>query len=179
MDHPYHITVFDNFHPHDPDEAWVSGTFATAEAAVAAVKRKIDAELAYLWSEVCHQDKGISTLERLISQYNSFAEMPVAFNRDSETIFDSTAYMQARAAEMINDAPAPYGPQGRSGPRPAAQQRPASAAPPPLNPDAVVAKHGRLMAIWSALNKPQPPAVLWAAVLVLCLLCGLIYSALR
>jgi len=120
MDHPYHITVFDNFHPHEPEEAWVGATFATAEAAIAAVKRKIDDELAYLWSEVCHQDKGISTLDRLVSQYNSFAEMPVACSRDGDMIFDSTAYMLARAAEMIDKAPAPYGLQaaaGQPGPR--------------------------------------------------------------
>jgi hypothetical protein len=183
MDHPYHITVFDNFHRHEPEEAWVGGTFATAEEAIAAVKRSIDDELAYLWSEVCHQDKGISTLDRLVSQYNSFAEMPVAFSRDGDMIFDSTAYTISRATEMIDEAPAQYGLQA-SGPRFSAQQRPASSVPRPLGPlatGAAVAKHRfpRFMAVWASLNKPRPPALLWVALLLLCLLCGLIYRALR
>lgn len=109
MDQPYHITVFDSSHRHEPEGAWVGGTFETAEAAIAAVKRKIDGELAYFWSEVCYQDKGISTLDRLISHYNFFAEVPVAFNQHGEVIFDSTAYMTSRAAEMIDEEPAPYG----------------------------------------------------------------------
>jgi hypothetical protein len=110
MDHPYHVTVFDSFHRHEPEEAWVSGTYATAEAAIAAVKRKIDDELEYFWSEVCHQDKGIATLDRLISHYNSFAEAPVAFGADHKTIFNSTAYVIAMAAEVVTEPPAPYGP---------------------------------------------------------------------
>ena len=182
MDHPYHVTVFDNFHAHEPEEAWVGATFATAETAIAAVKRKIDDELAYLWSEVCHQDKGISTLERLVSQYNSFAEMPVAFSRDGDMIFDSTAYMLARAAEMINEAPGPYGLQGPPmPPGPSPPPQPASGAPRPLTPDAAVAIPGfpHVMAVWASLGKPRRPAVLWAAVLAFCLLCGLIYRALR
>jgi hypothetical protein len=179
MDRPYHIAVFDSFHPHEPDEGWVSETIATAEAAVTAVKNKIDDELAHFWAEVCQQDNGISTLETLISQYNSFAEMPVAFNRDGDVIFDSTAYMQARAAEMINEARAQHGLQSQQGPRSA--QRAPSSATAQLKPGPAVAKHRfpALTAIRVFLTKPQPAAVLWAAFLVFCLICGLIYRALR
>lgn len=179
MDHPYHITVFDNFHPYEPEEAWVSGTFATADAAIAAVKRRIDDELAYLWSEVCHQDKGVSTLDRLVSQYNSFAEKPVAFSRNGDVIFDSTAYMTSRAAEMIGEAPAQYGPHAAA-PSSSVPQRPATPAPRMVEPGAA-AKHRfwRFVAVWASLNKPRPPAAFWVAFLVLSLLCGLVYRALR
>jgi hypothetical protein len=173
MDQPFHITVFDSFHRHEPEEAWVSGTFATAEETIAAVKRKIDNELAYLWSEVCHQDKGISTLDRLISHYNSFAEVPVAFDRDGKMIFDSTAYMESRAAEMIDEAPAPYGLQGRAGPQPSASRH--------ATQGAAAAKHRfpRSATVWAFLNRPRPPTVLLGAFLAFCLLFALIYRALR
>ena len=178
MDLPYHITVFDNFHRHEPDEARVSGAYATAEAAIAAVKRKIDDELEYLWSEVCHQDKGIATLDRLISHYNSFAEMPVAFGADSKMIFDSTAYMIAKAAEVITKRPARYGP---ASPLPASFARQAAQRLIPSPPQQVAAKRGYPLfkAVSAFMNKPRNPTVPFVTFMVLCLLLGLIYRALR
>ena len=136
--------------------------------------------MAYLWSEVCHQDKGISTLDRLVSHYNSFAEVPVAFNRDGNMIFDSTAYMKSRAAEIIHEAPAPYGPQRNARPQPSALRhvKPGAAAAKPI---AAAAKHSfpRSAAVLAFLNKSQPPTVLWFAFFAFCLLSALIYRALR
>src|SRR5262249_49044610 len=107
----YHVTVFDNFHGGDPDESWVIGTCSTAEAAIALVKQRVDQELKYFWSEICRQDGGHSTLDRLISQYDSFAETPVAFNRQGEQIFYTTFYVKPGAAEIIAEAKAQHGPQ--------------------------------------------------------------------
>jgi hypothetical protein len=104
MDDAYHVTVFDNFHRGDPDESWVVGTCSTPEAAIALVKSRVDQELRYFWSEVCRQDGGDSTLDRLISQYDSFAEIPIAFDRQGEQIFDTTAYVKSRAAEIAAEA---------------------------------------------------------------------------
>ena len=84
MDEPYHVTEFDNFHRGDPDESWVVGTYSTAEEAIALVKWKVDQELEHFWSEICRQGGGHSTLDDLISHYNTFAETPVAFNRHRE-----------------------------------------------------------------------------------------------
>jgi hypothetical protein len=180
MDLPYHITVFDNFHRHEPDEAWVSGAYATAEAAIAAVKRKIDDELEYLWSEVCHQDKGIATLDRLISHYNSFAEMPVAFGADSKMIFDSTAYMIAKAAEVITEPPAPYGP---ASPLPASfsPQATSLSTPSPLQRASAPAKprYPAFAAIAAFMNTPRNPTVVFVTFMVLCLLLGLLYRTFR
>ncbi|MBV9702110.1 MAG: hypothetical protein JO163_05235 [Methylobacteriaceae bacterium] len=173
MDQPYHVTVFDNFHRDDPDEVWVSGTFATAEAAIAAVKRQIDSELAHFWSEVCEQDKGASPLDRLISQYNSFAEAPVAFDRNGSVIFDSTAYMEWKAAEMIGEVASSDGLQRlQPEPQPFVLSRPKLNAP-------VVQRFSPVMALWSFLSKPRPAPALWVAFIAFCLACALIYRALR
>ncbi|HLH87267.1 MAG TPA: hypothetical protein VKX28_02310 [Xanthobacteraceae bacterium] len=102
----YHITVFDNFHRGDLDACWMSGTYSTADAAIASVKSTVDRQLRHFWSEACGRDGGRPTLDDLISRYNSFAETPVAFNSDGVSIFDTTAYMESRAAEMISEAAA-------------------------------------------------------------------------
>jgi hypothetical protein len=115
MDDAYHVTAFDNFHRGDPDESWVVGTFATAEAAIALVKQRVDQELQHFWSEIRDQDGSDSPLDRLISQYDSFAEIPIAFDRQGEQIFDTTAYMKSRAAEIVAEAKAQ--PPSRSFPR--------------------------------------------------------------
>jgi hypothetical protein len=107
MGEAYHVTVFDNFHRGDPP--WVIGTYSTAEEAIASVKGWVDQELEGFWSQLCRYG-GHSTLDGLISQYNAFAETPVAFNGDGEVIFDTTAYMKSRAAE-ITEAAAQHGPQ--------------------------------------------------------------------
>jgi hypothetical protein len=111
MDEAYHVTVFDNFRRGDPDECWVIFTCSTAEAAIAVVKRRVDQELKYFWSEICRQDGGHSTLDQLISQYDTFAETPVAFNRQGEQIFDTTVHVKSRAAEIVAEAETQHGPQ--------------------------------------------------------------------
>jgi hypothetical protein len=182
---PYHITVFDSFRRHEPEEAWVSGTYATAEEAIAAVKSKIDDELTYFWSEVCSQDKGTSTLDRLISHYNSFAELPVAFDDEGSMIFDSTAYMKSQAAEAIGYSPVPYGVQDKAPRQPSA---PVHGNAPSRSwtskrakPRAGMAKplSARFAPILAFLNKPRPPTVLLLAFIVFCLLFGFIYRASR
>ncbi len=60
--------------------------------------------------EASISNSGHPTLDDLIDRYNCFAETPVAFNSDGKSIFDTTAYMKSRAAEMI--AEARHGPQG-------------------------------------------------------------------
>lgn len=109
MGEAYHITVFDNFHRGDQDACWVSGTYSTAEEAIAAVKRRVDQELEHFWSELCRQNAGPATLDELVSQYDSFAETPVAFDSDGRMIFDTAAYMKSRSAEMIAEAEAGHG----------------------------------------------------------------------
>lgn len=113
MDKVYHITIFDNFHRGDwPDECWEMGRYSTAEEAIALVKEMVDQELKHFWSEICRADRGRATLDDLISHYNSFAEAPVAFDSLGTQIFDTTAYMKSRAAEMITQADGQHGPQG-------------------------------------------------------------------
>jgi hypothetical protein len=104
--HPYHVTVFDLFHRHEPGWAWVAGTFATADDAMSDVKGRIERDLAYFWSEICRQQESPPTLHALVSHYETFAEMPVAFDADGNMIFDGTAYMKARAARIVAEAPA-------------------------------------------------------------------------
>jgi hypothetical protein len=110
MSGAYHITVFDNFHRGDPDACWVAGTYATAEEAIAGVKRRVDQELEHFWSELCRQNEDHPTLDELMSQYDFFAETPVAFDSDGKMIFDTAAYMKSRATEMIVAADAKRGP---------------------------------------------------------------------
>jgi hypothetical protein len=100
MSKPFHVTVFDNFHRGDPAPR-VIGTCATIEETIALVKRRVDRELEHFWSEICVQDGGRSTLDRLVSQYNTFAEVPVAFDEQGTQVFDTAVYMKSRAAEIV------------------------------------------------------------------------------
>ncbi len=91
MDEAYHITVFDNFHRGELDACWVAGGCSTADEAIAWVKSSVDRQLKHFWSEARGQDGGHPTLDDLIDRYNDFAETPVAFDSDGQSIFDTTA----------------------------------------------------------------------------------------
>jgi len=97
----YHITVFDNFHH---GECWLGAGFPTAEEAIAYVKETVDRDLKRFWSELRDRKRRTQpTLDELISQYRTFAETPVAFDDKGKKIFDTIAYMKARAVEIIGD----------------------------------------------------------------------------
>jgi WD domain, G-beta repeat len=100
---PYHITVFDNFHR---GECWSGGGCLTAEEAIAYVKETVDRDLIGFWSHL-RRDRTKPTqptLDELIRQYKWFAETPVAFDDKGKKIFDTIAYMESRAVEIIGDA---------------------------------------------------------------------------
>ena len=68
----YKVMVDDNFHYMDEDERWELGTFATAEGALAACRKLIDAWLA-------HNYKLGMTAYELYEHYTSFGDEPFFF----------------------------------------------------------------------------------------------------
>ena len=84
----------------------LGGVFLTAEEAIASVKKTVDRDLKRFWSELWSSKiRPQPTLDDLISRYKTLAETPVAFDDKGEKIFDTIAYMKARAVEIIGDAP--------------------------------------------------------------------------
>ncbi|HEY1543542.1 MAG TPA: hypothetical protein VGG01_14105 [Xanthobacteraceae bacterium] len=97
----FHITIFDNFHRGDLDACWSGGSFSTAKEAIAAVKVGVDQELKHMWPQVGLGGQRDRTIDGLVDYYHSFAEEPVAFDQNSKAIFDTGAYVKARAAEIV------------------------------------------------------------------------------
>ena len=93
----YYVLAWDLDRRH-PDETAYEGPYSTAEAAIAAVQARIDTDLEQLWSQICGS-RYPHTLEELISWYEACAEKRNAFH-NSSTIFDTTAYIKSRAAEI-------------------------------------------------------------------------------
>jgi hypothetical protein len=65
----YKVMVDDNFHYMEEDERWEFGTFATAEAAIAACRKLVDESL------VGEYRPGM-TVEELYDRYTSFGDEP-------------------------------------------------------------------------------------------------------
>jgi len=96
---PFRLTLFDNFHPYEPDEQREGGVFPTLDAAIAAAKAYINGDLAHFLEEE-RQSRGEPTPERLFSRFRSFGELPVVYDEAGKSAFDGWAYCRERTGEM-------------------------------------------------------------------------------
>ncbi len=92
---PYTVMVDENSHFMDEDERWQLGIFATAEDAIAACRKLVDASLLESY-------RPSMTTKELYDYYTSFGDDPsvIAPAGAAKVEFSAWAYARARAEEL-------------------------------------------------------------------------------